>query len=462
MYEERLQPHDIEAEEAVIGSLLIDGESILKVAARIQPKDFYRDRNAYCFEACLALFERREAINQVTVTNQLNLQERLEPVGGAAYLSHLVSSVPTSVHIEHYANIVGRCATMRRLIGAASEIAVIGYQGTADEEAALSQAENLLFSIRGGQSTREFVPIREVLDQFLEDRTNIAEPLSDASSVIMSGFASLDDLLGGIQPSDLLILAARPSVGKSTLAVNLAINAARSGSSVGIFSLEMSREQLAMRILASEARVDSHRLRLWLHPGLDLSGAEEQRIIETVGDLSELSLYIDDTPLQGIVEMRSKSRRLHLERNLDMLVVDYMQLIEGNRRSGNRVQEISEISRSLKGIARDLNIPVLAVSQLSRAVEMRPSHRPQLSDLRESGSIEQDADVVMFIYREDMYSTEEEWLNSHPTGPDYPRNIAEVIIAKHRHGPIGNIKLLFHNRLVRFEPAPMDREFAQP
>ena len=462
MYEERLQPHDIEAEEAVIGSLLIDGESILKVASRIQPKDFYRDRNAYCFEACLALFERREAINQVTVTNQLNLQERLEPVGGAAYLSHLVSSVPTSVHIEHYANIVGRCSTMRRLIGAASEIAVIGYQGTADEEAALSQAENLLFSIRGGQSSREFVPIREVLDQFLEDRTNIAEPLSDANSVIMSGFATLDDLLGGLQASDLIILAARPSVGKSTLAVNLAINAARSGSSVGIFSLEMSREQLAMRILASEAGVDSHRLRLWLHPGLDLSASEEQRIIETVGSLSELSLFIDDTPIQGIVEMRSKSRRLHLERKLDMLVVDYMQLIEGSRRSGNRVQEISEISRSLKGIARDLNIPVLTVSQLSRAVEMRPSHRPQLSDLRESGSIEQDADVVMFIYREDMYTTEEEWLNAHPTGPDYPRNIAEVIVAKHRHGPIGNVKLQFHNRLVRFEPAPMDREFAQP
>ena len=217
-----------------------------------------------------------------------------------------------------------------------------------------------------------------------------------------------------------------------------------------------------MRILASEARVDSHRLRLWLHPGLDLSAPEEERIIDAVGSLSELSLYIDDTPLQGIVEMRSKSRRLHLERNLDMLVVDYMQLIEGGRRVGNRVQEISEISRSLKGLARDLDIPVLTVSQLSRAVEMRPSHRPQLSDLRESGSIEQDADVVMFIYREDLYTTEEEWLNRFPEGPEYPRNVAEIIVAKHRHGPIGNIKLLFHNRHVRFEPAPLDREFATP
>ena len=286
--------------------------------------------------------------------------------------------------------------------------------------------------------------------------------MADASAVIMSGFSTLDDLLGGLQPSDLIILAARPSVGKSTLAVNVAINAAQNGSSVGIFSLEMSREQLAMRILASEARVDSHRLRLWLHPGLDLSAPEEERIIDAVGSLSELSLYIDDTPLQGIVEMRSKARRLHLERNLDMLVVDYMQLIEGGRSFGNRVQEISEISRSLKGLARDLNIPVLTVSQLSRAVEMRPSHRPQLSDLRESGSIEQDADVVMFIFREDLYTTEEEWLNRFPEGPEYPRNVAEIIIAKHRHGPVGSIKLLFQNRHVRFEPAPLDREFATP
>ena len=457
MYEERLQPHDIEAEEAVVGSLLIDGESILKVIPLIKPRDFYRERNAFCFEACMALFERREAINQVTVTSQLNLQNRLEAVGGAAYLSHLISIVPTSLHAEHYANIVSRCATMRRLIGAASEIAVIGYEGTADEEAALSHAENLLFSVRTGQSSREFVSLREVLDQFLEDRAAIAEPLDGTSAPIMTGFDSLDDILGGLQPADLLILAARPSVGKSTLAVNMSLNAAKAGSTIGIFSLEMSREQLAMRILASESGVDSRRLRLGLY-----TEAEERRIINSVGSLSELSLYIDDTPLQGIIEMRSKARRLHLERKLDMLVVDYIQLIEGSSRNGNRVQEISEISRSLKGLARDLNIPVLAVSQLSRAVEMRPSHRPQLSDLRDSGSIEQDADVVMFIYREDIYTTEEEWLQRRPDGQPYPKNIAEVIIAKHRHGPIGTIKLLFRDKLVRFEPAPLDMEFAQP
>ncbi len=456
MYEERLQPHDIEAEEAVIGSLLIDGESITKVISRIQPRDFYRDRNAYCYEACLALFERREAINQVTVTSQLNLQERLDLVGGAAYLSHLVSSVPTSVHVEHYANIVSRCATMRRLIGAASEIAAVGYEGTADEEAALSRAENLLFGVRAGRATREFVPLRIILDQYLEERASTSELLQDVSAQINSGFDSLDDILGGLQRADLLIIAARPSVGKSALAVNMAINAAKEGGSVGVFSLEMSREQLAMRILAGESRVDSHRLRLGLY-----TEAEEQRIIESVGSLSELTVYIDDTPLQGMNEMRSKARRLHLERSLDMLVVDYMQLIEGTRWRGNRVQEISEISQGLKGMARDLNIPVLAVSQLSRAVEMRPSHRPQLSDLRESGSIEQDADVVMFIYREDLYTTEEEWLQRHPDGRPYPKNVAEIIIAKHRHGPIGSLKLLFQDRLVSFESAPLDVEYAQ-
>jgi replicative DNA helicase len=455
VYEERLRPHDIEAEEAVVGSCLIDGEALLKVIHFLKAKDFYRERNAFCYEACLALFQRREAINQVTVTHELNLQSRLESVGGAAYLSHLVSIVPTSLHVEHYGRIVARTATMRRLIDAASEIATIGYDGTADEEAALSRAETLLFGVHSGQSSREFVSLREVLDQYLEDRAAQAEPLNESGGPIMSGYDSLDDLLGGLQPSDLIILAARPSVGKSTLAVNMSLNAAKAGTTIGIFSLEMSREQLAMRILASESGVDSHRLRLGLY-----TEAEEQRIIDSVGSLSELSFYIDDTPIQGIVEMRSKARRLFLERRLDMLMVDYMQLIQGNERINNRVQEISEISRSLKGMARDLNIPVVAVSQLSRAVEMRPSHRPQLSDLRDSGSIEQDADVVMFIYREDLYTTEEEWLQRSPDRP-YPRNIAELIIAKHRNGPTGTIKLLFRDKLVRFEPAPLDIEYAQ-
>jgi replicative DNA helicase len=458
MYQERLQPHDVEAEEAVIGSLLIDSEAILKVVHLLKPEDFYRERNAFCYEACIALFQRREAVNQVTVTHELGLKNRLDPVGGAAYLSHLVSSVPTSVHVEHYARIVSRTSTMRRLIKAASEIAAMGYDGTSDEVATLNRAENLLFSVRSGHDGREFVALREVLDQYLEQRSALVEPNIKIKAPVATGFDSLDEVLGGLQPSDLLILAARPSVGKSTLAVNMAVNAAKGESTVGIFSLEMSREQLALRILASESGVETQFLRRGLY-----TEAQEQRIISAVGGLSELAIYIDDTPLQGIMEMRAKARRLHMERNLDLLVVDYLQLIsmEGSRGS-NRVQEISEISRALKGLARDLNIPVLAVSQLSRAVEMRPSHRPQLSDLRESGSIEQDADVVMFIYREDLYVQEEEWLQRHPEGTPYPRNVAEIIIAKHRHGPTDTMKLLFNNRLVRFEPAPLDMEYASP
>jgi len=286
------------------------------------------------------------------------------------------------------------------------------------------------------------------MDQFLEEKAALVEPLPRLGAPIMSGFDTLDELLGGLQRSDLIILAARPSLGKSTLAVNIAVNAAKRGAVVGIFSLEMSKEQLALRMLSSESQIDSHRLRLHLY-----TEAEERRLDDAVGTLSELPIYIDDTPLQSIVEMRSKSRRLHLERGLDLLVVDYLQLIQTDSRGENRVQQISEISRSLKGLARDLNVPVLAVSQLSRAVEVRPSHRPQLSDLRDSGSIEQDADVVMFIYREDVYYTREEWERSHPD-QEYPKGIVEIIVAKHRHGPVGSVNMFFKDNLACFQDLP--------
>ena len=454
MYAERLLPHDIEAEEAVVGSLLIDGESILKVASFLKPSDFYREKNRYCYEASLNLFRRGEAVNQVTVAHQLSLDERLEEIGGGAYLSHLVSTVPTSVHIEYYGQIVSRTSAMRDLIDAAAQISAIGYGGTEDVGDTLGKAEQVLFRVRSGQPARDFVPIREVLDQYMEERAAIAEPLSTTGTPIMTGFDSLDELLGGLHRSDMVVLAARPSLGKSALAVNMAVNAAKTGASVGIYSLEMSREQLALRMLASEAGVSAQLLRLGLY-----TEAEERAIIDSIGSLSELPLYVDDSPLQGIVEMRSKARRLFLERGLDLLVVDYLQLIQGGG-SGreNRVQELSEITRSLKGLARDLHIPLLAISQLSRAVETRQSHRPQLADLRESGSIEQDADVVMFIYREDIYQTEEEWLSKTPDRP-YPKNIAEIIVLKHRHGPVGNVKLLFRDRVVRFESAELDQEY---
>ena len=452
MYEEKLLPHDIEAEEAVVGSLLMDGESILKVLPVLKQEDFYREKNRVCYDACIALFRRGEAINQVTVAHQLALQEQIEHVGGTAYLSHLVSSVPTPVHIEHYGRIVNRTATMRKLIDAAGNISALGYGGTDDVQATLSAAEDTLFRVRTGQPTRDFMSIREILDQYMEDRAVITESMSPAGAPIITGFDSLDELLGGLQRSDMVVLAARPSLGKSSLATSIALNAAKNGSGVGIFSLEMSREQLAVRMLASEAEVDAQMLRLGLY-----NEAQERRISDSIGSLSELPIFIDDTPIQGIVEMRSKARRLEMERHgLDLLTIDYIQLIQGTTRGENRVQELGEITRSIKAMARDLNLPVIAVSQLSRAPEVRTSHRPQLSDLRESGSIEQDADVVMFIYREDIYYTEDEWNGRFADRP-YPKNVAELIIAKHRHGPVGTLKLIFKENLVRFESAPVEQ-----
>ena len=454
MYAERLLPHNMEAEEAVIGSLLIDGDCFSRIAPMLQPGDFYRERNQLCFAAALAMFQRDEAIDQLTLAGELARTEKLDAVGGMAYLSHLVSITPTSVHSEDYAEIVSRTATMRKLIDAAAQISALGYNDTDDVDGTLRQAEDALFAVRGARETRGFIPLRQIYDQYLQDRAGATEPL-DSGGPVMSGFADLDELLGGIQRSDMVILGARPSLGKSTLALNICLNAARNGSTSGIFSLEMSREQLAMRILSAEAEVDSHRLRLDL-----TTFAEQQRIIDAIGQLSDLPVYIDDTPYQSMVEMRSKARRLSLERGLDLLVVDYLQLVQGQGRgySANRVQEISEISRSLKAMARDLDIGLVACSQLSRLVENRPSHRPMLSDLRDSGSIEQDADVVMFIHREDVYITEEEWEQQRP-GQPYPAGIAEIIVAKHRNGPVGNVHLRFHNNLVRFEALPRVPEY---
>ena len=448
LYAERLLPHSVEAEEALIGSLLIDGECIARVAPLLQPGDFYRERNQVCYDAAVALFQRDQAIDQTTMAGELARTEKLDAIGGMSYLSHLVAITPTSIHSEDYAEIVSRTSMMRRLISAAARISELGYNDTDDVEGTLRQAEDALFAVRGSRQTRGFVPLRQIYDQYLQDRAGVVEPLSESTGPVISGYGELDELFGGgIQRSDLLILGARPSLGKSTLALNMCLNAAKAGASAGVFSLEMSSEQLAMRILASEAGIDTHRLRLGLY-----TMAEEQRMIDAIGHLSDLPMYIDDTPYQSMVEMRSKARRLSLEHGLDLLVVDYLQLVQGQGRnySANRVQEISEISRSLKALARDLNVALVACSQLSRLVENRPSHRPVLSDLRDSGSIEQDADVVMFIHREDQYITEEEWEQQRP-GQPYPRGIADIIVAKHRNGPTGTVQLQFRENLVRFD-----------
>ena len=446
MYAERLPPHDANAEESVIGSILIDGESLSRVTQFLRPNDFYGEKNRWCFEAFLALFERSEAINQVTVAHELSLRDRLEELGGGAYLSHLVMVVPTSVHIEYYARIVQRTSIMRQLIDVGGRIAGIGYDGDADSDAALSRAEDLLFRIRAGRGSGDFVHIREVLDTYMEESTALHGPDVAHISPVPSGFQGIDNLLGnGMQRSDMIVLAARPSLGKSTLAFNIAGSAAVSGNAVGVFSLEMSRDQIGMRLLANEANVDSYRIRIGL-----LNSDEESRLLDAIGMLSDLPIYIDDTPIQTITDMRGKARRLQSERGLDLLIIDYLQLIGGGGNINNRAQEMGEISRSIKALARDLDIPVIACSQLSRAIEQRPNHRPMLSDLRESGSIEQDADVVAFIHREDVYVTREDWEKRNPTEP-YPQNIAEIIFAKHRNGPVGTVPLYFRSDMVRFE-----------
>ncbi|MCI0439686.1 MAG: replicative DNA helicase [Chloroflexi bacterium] len=446
MYAERLPPHDISAEESVIGSVLIDGDTLTRVAAIVKPNDFYSEKNRWCYEAFIALFERGDAINQVTVAHELALQERLEGVGGTAYLSHLVMTVPTSVHAEHYARIVQRTSIFRQLIRVGGEIASMGYQGDSDPDGALSKAEEMLFGVRTGRGSGDFQHIREILDTYMEESAAMHGADGRHLAPVLSGFPDIDKLLGGgLQRSDMIVVAARPSLGKSTLAFNIARHAAGSGAIVGVFSLEMSSEQIGMRLVSSEAGVDSYRLRIGM-----LRQDEEARVLDAIGMLSDMPIYIDDTPIMTIVEMRAKARRLQSERGLDLLVVDYLQLINSGGRIDNRAVEMGEISRALKGLARDLDIPVLACSQLSRAVEQRPNHRPILSDLRESGSIEQDADIVAFIYREDVYITREEWEKRNPSEP-YPENIAEIIVAKHRNGPVGTIPLYFRNDVVRFE-----------
>ena len=447
MYVDRLPPHDASAEESVIGSVLIDGESLSRVSSFLRPADFYGEKNRWCFDAFLALSERNDAINQVTVAHELNLQNRLEELGGSAYLSHLVMVVPTSVHIEYYARIVQRTSIMRQLIDVGGRIADIGYhESDSDTDKALANAEDLLFRIRAGRGSGDFVHIREVLDTYMEESAALHGPDAAHISPVPSGFPGIDSLLGnGMQRSDMIVLAARPSLGKSTLAFNIARAAADSGNRVGIFSLEMSRDQIAMRLLASEANVDSYRIRIGL-----LSNDEESRLLDAIGVLSDLPLYIDDMPIQTIVDMRGKARRLKSDRGLDLIIIDYLQLIGGGGRIDNRAQEMGEISRSIKAMARDLDVPVVACSQLSRAIEQRPNHRPLLSDLRESGSIEQDADVVAFIHREDVYVSREDWEKRNPT-EQYPQNIAEIIFAKHRNGPVGTVPLYFRNDLVRFE-----------
>ncbi|MGH2599645.1 MAG: replicative DNA helicase [Dehalococcoidia bacterium] len=388
---DKLPPHDIAAEESVVAACLVDPEAIYKVAPVLKSDDFFREKNGWVFDACLSLWTRNEAINQITVAHELARREKLEAIGGVAYLSRMVADLPTVVGVEYYAQIVARDATYRRLISAAGQIAQYAYEGGPDLDAVLNRSETLLMALRGGEALRDFVHIKSLLEKYLDDAGDEEDPTA-GPSVVRTGFIDLDTLLGGLKRSDLVLLAARPSVGKSALAMAFARNAAAGQrAKVAVFNLEMSGDQLAQRLVAAEAAVDSTRLRLGEH-----TEAEERRIMHALGILSECDIYIDDSPMMTVGELRGKVRRLQQEKGLDLLIIDYLQLMQGSERGNdNRVQEISFISRSLKNLARELNVPIVALSQLSRAVESRKPPIPMMSDLRESGCLSGDTLVAL-------------------------------------------------------------------
>jgi replicative DNA helicase len=436
--EEKLPPHDRDAEEAVVGSLLIDPDALVKISFLLKPEDFFYEENAWVYEACLTLYDRSEGINQITVASELARRGRLDSVGGSSYLSHLVSQVPTSLQIEYYAQIVYRTSMMRKLIAAGGQIAAIGYEASPDVDDAFERAEDILFQLQHGEISHGFSSLKDVLGEYFDEIVPSSEGHIDC------GFPALDETLGGLQRSDMVILASRPSMGKSSFMLNVACNAALEHKfHVAIFSLEMSKEQIVQRLLSANSGVDSKKIRLGF-----LSPKEEEKIAQAAGVLSEAPVFIDDSPFITVREMRGKIRKLHHDERVDLIFVDYLQLIQGDGR-WNRVQEMGEISRQIKGLAREINVPLIAISQLSRAVETRTPHIPILSDLRESGSIEQEADIVLFIYRDDFYYSPEEWEKASPEKP-YPKGIAQIIVAKHRNGPTGKVDLFFEEKSTQF------------
>lgn len=433
---ERLPPQNIEAEQSVLGSLLIDPNAIIAVASFLRPEDFYRETHRDIFAAMLALHERREPVDLLTVCDELERRQQLAAVGGAAYLTSLINMVPTSIHVEHYGRIVERTAVLRRLIDAAGKIAALAYQESGEVEQIIDQAESILFEVSERRVTQALVPIGEVLGRYF-DRIEYLHEHQGELIGLPTGFVDLDKILNGLQKSDLIVVAGRPGMGKTSFGLALARHAAlRHNAVVAIFTMEMSASQLVQRLISSETGIDSQRLRLGR-----IQDSEWEIFVRASGTLAESKIFVDDTPSPTPMEIRTKARRLAAEHPIDLIIIDYLQLMQaGGVRAENRVQEISYISRALKGLARELDVPVVALSQLSRAVESRQDKHPILSDLRESGSIEQDADVVIFLYRDEMYNPDTEL-----------QNIAEVIVAKHRNGPTGTVTLRFRKELVRFE-----------
>lgn len=443
MIEERVPPQNIEAEQAVLGAMLIDKEAIAKATEVLSADDFYREAHRVIFSAMLELYNKNEAVDMVTVTEILKRDNKLEDIGGIAYITSLANVVLTAANVKYHADIVAEKSVLRQLVRVSTEIAAMGYEANEDVGTLLDTAESRILEISNRKKKTDFTPINDVLMDSVQSIESLLQNKGGLTG-LPAGFADLDKLTSGLHPSDFIILAARPSMGKTALALNIVQNVALRAHkviggeprSVAFFSLEMSKEQLVNRMLCAEAGIDSQRLRVG-----EMHDEDWTHLWDACDTMSRAKIYIDDTAGITAMDMRSRARRLKAEHGLDLIVVDYLQLMQGSGKrnnSGDRQQEVSEISRSLKALARELDVPVLALSQLSRSVESRQVKRPMLSDLRESGSLEQDADIVAFLYREDYYNPETE--NKH----------TELIIAKHRNGPVDTVNLFFQKQFTKF------------
>lgn len=436
---DRTLPHNLEAERSVLGAILLHNDTFNTAIETIDANDFYRDAHRRIFDKMVRLAERGNAIDLVTLKEELTRSSELDEVGGPAYISALVDGVPRSSNVEHYARIIKEKSTLRNLIYSANKIITNAYDADEDADTILDQAESAIFAIADKKVRDGFVSLKQLAEGSLDTIEKLASK-KELVTGVPTGFTDLDEMTSGLQPGDIVIVAARPSMGKTSLVINMAQHVGtKTDKTVGIFSLEMSKEQLFLRMLTGEARIDAHRLR-----GGFLGDRDWGKLSQALGTLSEAKIFIDDTPSIGVLEMRAKCRRLQAEHGLDMVIIDYVQLMQGRGRFENRSLELASISRSLKGLAKELGVPILVLSQLSRASEQRSDHRPQMSDLRESGALEQDADVIIFIYREDQYADK----NAPPTEST---GTAELIIAKQRNGPTGVVKLAFIREFTRFE-----------
>ena len=431
---DKIPPSSEEAEKSTLGSMLLDREAIPTAVESLEPEDFYWSKHAIIYNAICQLFDKGDPVDLVTLSEKLREEDKLEEVGGASYITSVVNSVPTAANIKHYAEIVEEKSILRGLIKTANQISKLGYKDEGEVDDLLDQAESLIFEVSEKRSVKEFSGIKDVLMDTFDDLEELHETQEDVTGV-PTGFRDLDKMTSGFQESDLIIIAARPSMGKTALALNIGQYAAvEEDTSVAIFSLEMSKSQLVQRMLCSEAQVNSHRLRTG-----QLRDTDWRRLSQAAGRLGESDIFIDDTPGITVMEMRAKARRIKAEHGLDLILIDYLQLMQGSGGAESRQQEVSKISRSLKGLGRELNVPVVSLSQLSRAVEQRNDKRPQLSDLRASGSIEQDADVVAFIYRDEYYNPDTE-----------KKGITEIIVGKQRNGPVGTVELAFQKEYTKF------------